>query len=79
MPHFYFHLHDGRSRVEDRRGAWLPDEEAAWYQAYRAARELLSAEARERLGWGGHCLEVEDERGARVWTLPLSEVAELAS
>ena len=77
MPHFFFHLHDGKSRREDRRGVCLPDAEAAWYQAYRSARELLSADGRDRRQWGGESVQVEDERGGHVWTMPLSEIAEL--
>jgi len=78
MPHFYFHLHDGEARLEDRRGVCLPDAEAAWYQAYRSARDLLAADGRERRQWGGQSLQVEDEAGLHVWTLPLTEIAELA-
>lgn len=79
MPHFYFHLQHGRARVEDQRGVSLPDAEAAWYQAYRSARDLLAVDGRERCQWGGHCFLVEDERGAHIWTLPLSEIAELTT
>ena len=77
MPHFYFHLQHGQARVEDARGVVLPDAEAAWYQAYRSARDLLAADGRDRRQWGGHSLEVVDERGARVWTMPLQEIVEL--
>lgn len=77
MPHFYFHLHDGRSRLEDRSGACLPDAEAAWFQAYRNARDLLAVGGRERRQWGGHSLVVEDERGAHIWSVPLVEFVEL--
>jgi hypothetical protein len=79
MPHFFFHLQNGQARLEDRRGVCLPDAEAAWYQAYRSARELLSDEARERREWGCHSLEVVDERGGHVWTMPLAEIAELVT
>ena len=80
MPHFFFHLHDGKSRLEDRRGASLPDAEAAWYQAYRCARDIVIAS--DRTGcrhWISHALEVEDDRGGIVCTMPLSEVAELVA
>ena len=79
MPHFFFHLQYGKARLEDRRGVCLPDAEAAWYQAYRNARDLLADEGRERRQWGEHCLEVVDERGAQVWTMPLTEIVELAT
>jgi hypothetical protein len=77
MPHFFFHLQQGKARVEDRRGVSLPDAEAAWYQAYRSARDLLAAGGRDRRQWGAHSLEVVDERGGHVWTVPLTEIAEL--
>jgi hypothetical protein len=79
MPHFFFHLQSGKARVEDRRGVSLPDAEAAWYQAYRSARDLLAADGRDRRQWGDHILQVEDERGAHVWTVPLTEIAELTT
>ena len=83
MPHFFFHLHDGKSRLEDSRGVSLPDAEAAWYQAFRNARDIVSAVApvagrpAEARHLNGHALEVEDELGRHVWTLPLVEIAEL--
>ena len=77
VPHFYFHLQGGEGRVPDPNGVSLPDEEAAWYQAYRRAREIAAAPGGEnRRGW--HSVEVEDERGAAIWTLPLAELVELA-
>jgi hypothetical protein len=79
MPHFYFHLQQGPARVEDRSGVSLPDAEAAWYQAYRSARDLLASDTRERCQWGGHFFMVEDEGGAAVWNVPLSEIAELTT
>lgn len=79
MPHFFFHLQHGKARTEDRSGVALPDAEAAWYQAYRNARDLILAEGPEGRPWGGETLEVVDERGGPVWTMPLSEIAELTT
>jgi hypothetical protein len=79
MPHFFFHLQNGKARLEDRSGVSLPDAEAAWYQAYRSARDLLAAEKKERQHWKGHTVEVVDERGGHVWTMPLIEIAELTT
>ena len=88
MPHFFFHLHDGKSRLEDRSGVSLPDAEAAWYQAYRSARDLLAGDdgpcagrggSIERRRWLGHSLEVEDEKGGHVWTVPIAEVVEIVT
>lgn len=82
MPHFFFHLNDGKTRFEDRRGTSLPDAEAAWYQAYRNARDIVFAggtfgHPAERRHLDAHALEVEDERGCHVWTLPLVEIVEI--
>ena len=79
MPHFFFHLQNAKGRLEDRRGVSLPDAEAAWYQAYRSARDLLAADGRDRRQWGEHSVEVEDERGSHVWTMPLAEIVELTT
>ena len=79
MPHFFFHLQHGQARVEDQRGVALPDAEAAWYQAYRNARDLIHAEGPDGRTWDRETLEVVDERGGPVWTMPLSEIAELTT
>jgi len=68
MPHFFFHLHHGKARVEDRSGV-----------AYRNARDLIADAGRERGQWGQQIVEVVDERGGHVWTMPLSEVVELTT
>jgi hypothetical protein len=79
MPHFFFHLQHGEARLHDRLGIDLPDAEAAWYHAYRNARDILTVGGRDRRQWGEHSLEVEDERGIPVWTMPLQEIAELVT
>ena len=77
MPHYFFHLHDGDARLEDSSGVCLPDAEAAWYQAYRSARDLLAGDGVDRGQWAGQTLRVEEEGGVQVWTVPLTEIAEL--
>ena len=79
MPHFFFHLHDGKSRLEDPSGICLPDAEAAWYQAYRSARDLLAAESREPRQWSQHTVEVEESGGLHVWTVPFREIVGLVA
>lgn len=77
MPQFYFHLHDGQALVQDSSGVSLPDAEAAFYQAYRRARELLGGAAgAER---DPRRVEVEDGNGESVWSLPLHEIREAAA
>jgi hypothetical protein len=79
MPHFFFHLRDGETRLRDRSGVSLPDAEAAWYQAYRNARDLLLDERAAERGLAGQSLEVEDDRGLPVWSVPLAEIVKLVS
>lgn len=79
MPHFFFHLENGETRLEDRRGVALPDAEAAWYQGYRRARDLVTTHGPDRRQWGDHRLEVMDERGGHVWTMALIEIVEVAA
>jgi len=79
MPHFFFHVHEGSQRTADRAGISLPDQEAAWYQAYRTARDILPADPIERRIWAERSLEVEDEAGQAVWTLPFGDVLELVA
>lgn len=76
MPHYFFHLHDGDARLVDSSGVSLPDAEAAWYQAYRNARELLAG-GQDRGRWASQSLRVEEEGGHPVWTVPLTDIAEL--
>ena len=79
MPHFFFHLHHGKAWVEDRSGMALPDAEAAWYHAYRNARDLITEAGRERGQWGKQSVEVIDEGGGHVWSMPLAEIVELTT
>ena len=79
MPHFFFHLHDGKARRADSLGVALPDAEAAWYQAYRHARDIVAVRQGDRRQWLGQSLEVEDDNGGPVWSMPLIEIAELVT
>jgi hypothetical protein len=79
VPHFTFQLDDGQGHREPLSGITLPDAEAAWYHAYRSARELLCQKIGHAEGWQRHTLEVEDELGELVWSVPMAEMVELAS
>lgn len=74
MPRFYFHLVHDQGRSPDPDGAVLPDCEAAWYQAFRSARDLLVAPA----GSVARHIYVEDEAGREILSLPIAEIVELA-
>jgi hypothetical protein len=79
MPHFYFHLQHGPAVVEDQAGSSLPDAEAAWYQADRYVRDFVTGEACAGSNCCGDMLQVVDERGGAVWTIPLHELTEIAA
>ena len=78
MPRFYFHLKDGAARHEDGEGVTLPDAEAAFYQAFRSARERFADAPPEPCSWFERQLEVEDESGNPVWSIPLHDLVEIA-
>jgi hypothetical protein len=74
MPHYYFHIGQGADRVEDREGMTLPDQEAAWYHAWRSAAEHEAASA-----GSARILQVEDELGVPVLEVPVSELLRLVA
>ncbi len=68
MPRYYFYLERGECRVPAENDAMaLPDEEAAWYQAYRCAARL--AEPAGAVSTPSSYLTVEDEEGHPVMAL----------
>ena len=74
MPVFFFHLRDCSGSVnEDWEGLEFPDAEAAYLDAYQAARDM----AREWLKKGrnprGYVFEVVTGSGEPVFELPFSE------
>jgi hypothetical protein len=78
VPRFYFHFQDGSSCLEDEEGMVLPDAEAAWYQAIRSARELARAQSCQCGLKPGGFLEIRDEKGWPVWSVPYEELIGLA-
>ena len=78
MPHFYFHLREGPARQDDPEGVILPDAEAAFYQAFRSVRDRFGDGLRDPCIFGQRQVEVEDESGAPVWTIPLFDIAGVA-
>jgi hypothetical protein len=79
MPRFFFHFHDGGSRLEDEEGSVLPDAEAAWYQAVRSARDIISHDLSCGSWRPGRSVEIEDEQGLAVWAFRFEEVAGVAT
>ena len=78
MPRFFFHFETHGVRVRDELGLALPDQEAAWYQAVRNARDLICAEAAIGGGWSDQWVQIEDEAGTPVDRIPLDEIARYA-
>ncbi len=78
MPRFFFHFETHGVRLADEVGLALPDQEAAWYQAVRNARDLIQAEAAIGGGWDEQWVQIEDEAGLPVDRIPLGEIARYA-
>ena len=78
MPRFFFHFENHGVRLEDEVGLALPDQEAAWYQAVRNARDMIRAEAAIGAGWEQQWVQIEDETGMPVDRIPLDEIARYA-
>ena len=75
MPRFFFHLGDAAGQLKDKEGMDLPDAEAAWFQAVRSVRDLMSADLSIGLCREERRVSVEDESGATVQLIPFAEVA----
>jgi hypothetical protein len=74
MPMYYFHIRDGSSLESDPDGTELPDISAAHAEALKVAHELL----REVADLGQKAvLEVADENGHTILTMPLSDALRL--
>ena len=72
MPRFYLHMRNDRT-VEDREGLILEDADAARLEAIRSARDILAAEIRTgRLDLAGE-IEVADENGQPILTVPFRQ------
>jgi hypothetical protein len=78
MPRYYFHFQDGGSRLTDREGQALPDQEAAWYHGVRSARDIIDQDLRVGAVRPGRLVEVMNDDGEQVWTVPFEEVIGLA-
>ena len=65
-------------RLCDRLLVGVPDQEAAWYQAVRNARELICAESAIGCPWEGQWVQIEDDSGMPIDRIPLDEIARYA-
>ena len=73
MPRFYFHLRDHTDSVIDPEGQELPDLQAAERVALEAARDTLSQEMKAGFLDLRYRIEVEDEAGTVIYSLPLKD------
>ena len=69
MPMYYFHIRDGSTLEVDPDGTELPDISAAHAEALKVAHELL----RELPDLQKAVIEIADEHGRTVLTMPLSD------
>ena len=77
MPRFYFHFQNDSGRTQDAEGIILPDDEAAWFQAVRSARDLYGDDVLERTVEPDLRVEIQDEEGRCVLDSPLQDVMRL--
>ena len=74
MPLFFFHLRDCSGSVnEDPEGSEFPDAEAAYLDAYQAARDMAREWLRKGRNPRGYVFEVVTGSGEPVLELPFSE------
>ena len=76
MPRFFFHVFDDVV-VRDDEGIELPDAEAARGAALAGARAMMCDQLMKGRLSLHHRIEVEDEDGADVLTLPFGEAIEI--
>jgi hypothetical protein len=72
MPRYYFHLYNDVV-AEDEEGQDLPDLAAAREYALRNIRDLMTEEVMKGRLILRHRIEIADEQGKRVLTVPFSE------
>ena len=77
MARFFFHLRDGTDFALDPEGVVLPDLEAAQTAALQAARDTLGHDIRDGRLDLRYRIDVEDERGTVLHSLPFEDAFEI--
>jgi hypothetical protein len=75
MPRYFFHLSDGLGRTSDHAGSYFRIEEEAREGAVEAAKQIVVGRRMDRRTMGlerGGYIEVADEQGCVLFTVPLS-------
>jgi len=75
---FFFHLHDDMDVIDDE-GVELPDAEAARSKAESVARQMACAEVLEGHLNLNHRIDVADERGHVILTVPFGGTVKVES
>ena len=79
MPCYHFNVQNGTGFVEDEEGRELPDLDAVRCEALTGIRSILAEDVRKGfLDLAGR-IEVLDETGARVLTVPFAEAVDVRS
>jgi hypothetical protein len=73
VPRYFFNVILDNNRVPDPDGKDLPDPDAAWEAARRAAVELMRAPTQQAVNWLLCRFEVRDEAGEIVLEFPFVE------
>lgn len=74
MPRFYLHLWNGEEFMLDEEGDDLESAEAAYLEAFEAAKEMAIDLIRSRLDVTAYRFDVTDQVGCALFELPFSEV-----
>jgi hypothetical protein len=74
MPRFYLHLWNGDEYVVDQEGDELENAEAAYLEAFEAAKEMAADLIRSHVDVGAYRFDVVDRSGRAVFELPFAEV-----
>lgn len=78
MPRFYLHLYDDLV-VKDEDGIFLADADEAWREAVRSARSIIAEQALKGRINLKHWIDIVDENGEPVLTVPFSSAVSVES
>ena len=78
MPRFYLHLYDDLV-VKDEDGIFLADADEAWREAVRNARSIVAEQALKGRINLKHWIDIVDENGEPVLTVPFSSAVSVES
>jgi hypothetical protein len=73
---YYFHVRDGECLIPDREGSELPNLNAARDEAWLSARDFAIDSLRGGAAVNGRQIEITDEAGLVLATLPVRDVTQ---